>query len=138
MPIEPLSITAACVGLAKAGNDTSLAIISFIRTARDAREDLSAISKLLGELTLTLDLLKRDGEDGGGGVFPDLIKTQILSILKNCDDIIGQVNKMMEEYAGRTGPVRWAFGGKERAANLDKQLGAHIRGLNLAVDMSML
>lgn len=135
--MDPLSITASCLAIAGAAAKTSATITSFVRNYRDAFKDLTSISGQLTELRLILDQLGDDGE-----YFKDIIPatfgTEIQSILRNCKNIIDELNDVMSKYRGNSASTRWAMYGKDKVDSLSLQLRAHISVLHIALDITSL
>jgi len=146
--MDPLSITVSCLALISAATKTTTSVSKFVRVFRDARQDLAAISRQLGELQMILELLRseNDGEDEDetGPIqpalsLPDTVKSQICSILSNCAEIFAQLDSVMSKHIdGRATSARWAVKGKSEVASLGKQLDAHMRALNIALELSQL
>ena len=57
--MDPLSIAAGCVGLLGAIAKTTAVVIDFIRACREARTDLSGITRELSDLYLVLEFAQR-------------------------------------------------------------------------------
>jgi STAND-like protein len=132
--MDPLSITAGALACLTAIVQTSKAITNFIRGCREARGDLTVISRELSDLGIVLELLKDDTDVADDRVIPEPIQRQILSILANCKDVIGKVDDLLAHHAGKRGAVLWAMGGKKDATNLRQSLEAHRGALGLALE----
>ena len=134
--MDPLSIVAASASLIGAVGKTSVVVTEFIRGCRDARADLTAVSRELFELKLVLELLRDDTGTGldDENLIPGAIHQQILSILENCENILGHVNKVLDKHSGRTSPIRWTVFGKEEVVVLRTSLEAHRGALSLTLD----
>ncbi|KAB5572480.1 hypothetical protein GE09DRAFT_1099675 [Coniochaeta sp. 2T2.1] len=132
--MDPLSITSGALACITAIVQTSKAITNFIRGCREARSDLTVISRELSELGIVLELLKDDSDVADDRVIPEAIQRQILSILANCKDVIGKIDDLLAQYDGKTGPARWVLSGKRDAANLRQSLEAHRGALGLALE----
>ncbi len=88
--MEALSITASCISLAGAISKLSRDIASFIRTFRDAREDLTAVAGDLTRLNLTLDLLGDESQDDEDTI-PGELRIQVQAILSDCKDTMDRL-----------------------------------------------
>ncbi|KAB5571991.1 hypothetical protein GE09DRAFT_1282463 [Coniochaeta sp. 2T2.1] len=132
--MDPLSITSGALACITAIVQTSKAITNFIRGCREARSDLTVISRELSELGIVLELLKDDSDVADDSVIPEAIQRQILSILANCKGVIAKIDDLLAQHDGRTGPARWVLSGKRDAANLRQSLEAHRGALGLALE----
>lgn len=139
---DPLSIAAACVGLLATATRTSVAVTGFVRTFRDARHDLAAVSRQLGELSMIVGLLSGEYDDASAEqqqAMPVSLRSQICSILANCGDVLAQLEAVMARHEkSRTTAARWALKGKDEVTGLERQLDAHVRALNIALEVSVL
>ncbi|KAK0648352.1 hypothetical protein B0T16DRAFT_408072 [Cercophora newfieldiana] len=135
--MDPLSITASCLAITAAVTKTATAITVFVRSYRDALQDLGAVSGQLTELRMILDQLREEGGDVEN-IIPSSLNMQILSILGNCDNIMKQLDDVMLKYRGRSAQVRWALFGKDKVQGLSGQLGAHISALHIALEVTTL
>ena len=133
--MDPLSIATACLTLLGTVGKTSLAVTTFIRGCRDARTDLTSISGELTQLHLVLDLLKDDASVTDGRVIPESLQTQILSIIQNCSAVVDNINKVLQNYSGKTGAAKWVAFGKAEVAGLRMSLEAHRGSLNLVLEL---
>ena len=133
--MDPLSITTSCLTLLGTVAKTSLAVTTFIRGCRDARSDLTSISGELTQLHLVLDLLKDDASITDGRVIPESLQAQILSIIKNCSAVVDNINKVLQNYSGKTGAAKWVAFGKADVAGLRMSLEAHRGSLNLVLEL---
>jgi hypothetical protein len=132
--MDPLSLTKGILALLSAVATTSKGVTDFIRGCREARSDLTAVSRELSELAIVLELLKDDSDVADDSVIPEAIQKQILSILLNCKDVIAKVDDVLAQHAGKLGAARWVMVGKKDAANLRQSLEAHRGALGLALE----
>lgn len=133
--MDPLSITVSCLTLIGVASKTSLAVTTFIRGCRDARSDLMSISGELTQLQLVLELLKDDTDVTGDRIIPQSLQAQILSIIANCSDVVDKVNKVLQNYATKTGPAKWTTYGKTEVDGLRMSLEAHRGSLSLVLEL---
>lgn len=135
--MDPISIAEACVGLTTTIAKASGSIAQFVRTVRGARQDLALTSRQLGELAVTLALVHGEGD---AEKLPETFHAHIESVLQNCESILEDIIAILATCKGGAGlgSTRWALVGKEEVACLDRQLDAHLRTLNIAVEASML
>ncbi|KID83863.1 WD40/YVTN repeat-like-containing domain protein [Metarhizium guizhouense ARSEF 977] len=134
--MDPLSITATCIGLVATVSKVSIQISGFVREVRDARGDLDAVSRELTSLKSVLEILAKDAENPTGGGFPGSLVTQISGILTNCDGVLAQIQASLRKYAGggvRKG-MKWSLQGKDDMNKLRISLEAHKSALDLALD----
>ncbi|KAI5920323.1 hypothetical protein F4810DRAFT_723710 [Camillea tinctor] len=98
--MDPLSLTIACITLLDAAAKTSSGLIAFVRGCMNARGDLSRIKSGLSELSMVLELLK-ENETINGEDIPENIKTQTLSLVKNCTAVVRKIDNVLEKHKGR-------------------------------------
>ncbi|KAF6823556.1 hypothetical protein CPLU01_11349 [Colletotrichum plurivorum] len=128
---DPLSVAASCVGLITAAGATARAIMSFVRDCREARADLTTISRELADLQIILELLKSDEEEGS---LPGPLRTQIVAIVDSCGGLISSIDDLLKRHKGKTGAIRWAVDGKREVEGLRRGLEAYRGSLSLAVE----
>jgi hypothetical protein len=139
--MDPLSITTACLTLFAAVGNTSLAITSFIRSCRDARADLTALSGELTQLHLVLDLLKDDTAiSDSNSIIPASLQRQVLSIISNTAAVVESINSLLTQHSksGKAGVIKWVAFGKGEAAGLRMSLEAHRGSLSLVLELVQL
>lgn len=132
--MDPISITGACVSLLFAIGRTSVAVTGFIRDCREARSDLTGVTRELSDLKLVLELLKDDTDVQDGRIIPEALRIQILSIIAHCDNVLRKIDQLLEKHSGTLGATRWAVDGKKDATNLLQSLEAYRGALSLAVE----
>jgi hypothetical protein len=134
--MDPLSIASACVALAASIGKVSVQINDFCRQVRDARRDLDLVTRELGSLKTTLDILADDIKDPDHA-FPSYLGKQIFDLVANCNDVVEQVRQLLNKYEGgglRNG-TRWALSGREDMNKLRVSLEAHKSALELALEV---
>ncbi|KXH52640.1 hypothetical protein CNYM01_01691 [Colletotrichum nymphaeae SA-01] len=133
---DPLSITTACITLIGAIGKTTQAVTNFVRTCRDAREDLAAVSRELSDLRIVLELLIDDTATKAS--LPAAFEKHVLALVGNCLGVTTEIAGELGNHDGRTGPARWAMGGKETVNQLKTMLEMHKGSLNLALELANL
>jgi len=135
--MDPLSITATCVGLASTITRTSLVVISFVKDVRSARSDLDSISRELSSLKTILELLAEDVNDSTMQSIPQTLQKQITGIITNCTGVVVDIEKTLVKHeGGRTNKAaKWVAFGKNDVAKLQLSLEAHKSALEIALDM---
>ena len=122
--MDPLSVTAACVGLLNGILGLSKQISSFVIGTRDAHKDMQAFSKELVSLQLCLESPK---EERIVNQFPDRLKQSLLVIIRSCSDIVEQMSGLLERHSsvnlGRR--MQWSMFSRDEAEKLRNNLEAH-------------
>src|SRR5881398_3188943 len=138
--MDPLSIAAACVGLLSIVTKTSLSITAFVREVRGATRDMDAVSRELLFRKAVLETLARDITSPGCGSYPSSLAAQIPDILKNCNDVMTQLEKALKKYSGRSamGSAQWSLVGKQDVDQLRSSLESYKNVLSLTVELSTL
>lgn len=138
--MDPLSITAACVGLTVTATKVVDTIVGFVRTVKSARADLDAVSRELGSLKLIILSLEdetREDESDGCPRLPDSLQTQIRDIIGNCQAVLEEIDKVLrDQKTSRIGEAsRWATIGKADLRKLQGSLQAHRSALDIALEL---
>ncbi|KAK1624309.1 hypothetical protein BDP81DRAFT_410169 [Colletotrichum phormii] len=133
---DPLSIMTACITLIGAIGKTTQAVTNFVRTCRDAREDLAAVSRELSDLRIVLELLIDDTATKVS--LPAAFGKHVLALVGNCLGVTTEIAGELENHDGRSGPARWAMGGKGNVDQLKTMLETHKGSLNLALELANL
>jgi len=94
--MDPLSISVAALAIAETIAKTTSTVAGFVRTARGARQDLVVTSRQLGELSFTLVLLGENNKNTD--TLPDSLRSQIQSILENCDALLVELGTVLDSY----------------------------------------
>lgn len=138
--MDPLSIAAACVGLASTITATLLSISTFVREARHAAQDMDAVSRELLLLKAVLETLARDIASPRRGTYPSSLAAQIPDILANCKDVIARLDKALNKYSGSSvmGGVKWSSTGKQDVGQLRSSLESYKSVLSLTLELSAL
>ena len=118
--MDPLSITATCVGLASTITRTSLVVISFLKDVRSARSDLNVVSRELGSLKIILELLAEDVNDSTTQSIPQTLQKQITGIVTNCTGVVVDIEKTLVKHGGgrMNKAAKWVASGKSDVAKL--------------------
>ncbi|KAF2457299.1 hypothetical protein BDY21DRAFT_38399 [Lineolata rhizophorae] len=140
MPVDPLSISALCVTLIGATGRVSVLLDGFVRDVRDARTELDAVARELLSLRTVLSLVSDDCSVETTSMFPETLCQQIEGIVRNCGDVMDQMEKALKKHDG--GRVQramwWGVTGKEDMRKLRGSLIAHNSALGIALDLMAL
>ena len=135
--MDPLSITATCIGLASTITRTSLVVIGFVKDVRAARSDLDLVSRELLSLKTVLELLADDADDSSSRSIPQTLQNQIAGIVRNCTGVVVDIEQTLKKHEG--GKVikaaKWVASGKSDVNRLQLSLEAHKSALEIALDM---
>jgi septal ring factor EnvC (AmiA/AmiB activator) len=141
--MDPLSITAGCIGIISTIAKTSTSITLFVRNVRDSRRELTETKQQLAELEMTLNLINDDHNRENGRLaqqMPEGIAEQTKLVLHSCQDILVELDALITKYNSerRRTAFQWARKGKEEVTALNKQLEAHARTLHMLLEFSTL
>ena len=98
--MDPLSITAGCLGIISTIAKTSASITHFVRDVRDSRRELSETKQQLAELEMTLNLINDDHNRENGSFstqMPDGIVQQTKLVLNSRRDILVELDGLDRE-----------------------------------------
>ena len=132
--MDPLSITTGCLSLLSAIANTTIAISGFVKGCREARRDLTDVSRELSDLKIVLELLKDDSEAVGEAAIPEAMHSQIKSLLTGCHGVILTVDKVIQRHEGCLAAVKWVADGKKEVAYLRQSLEAYRGTLSLTLE----
>ncbi|KAF5987677.1 hypothetical protein FBULB1_1834 [Fusarium bulbicola] len=133
--MDPLSITTGCIGLISTICTLSLSVNSFVRTCREARNDLDRVARELLSLQTVLELIKDTIDEDRS--FSDNLAYHVSGILANGHSVVLELQGCITKYCNnRLGTkAAWAVSGQGDVAKLRSNLEAHKAALELALDM---
>ncbi|KAI1350355.1 hypothetical protein F5Y01DRAFT_160206 [Xylaria sp. FL0043] len=131
---DPLSIASGALAVITAAKKAGDAIYNFIRDCKEARADLSQITRELSELSLILELIKDENAAATKDCLPDALQTQVQAMLTSCATTVQQIDKTLAKCRGKSGPLRWTMVEKDKVMALKGSLEAFKSGLSLALE----
>lgn len=135
--MDPLSISTSVVALIGAVVNTSITVTKFAQSVRDARQELASTSRELNDLRTVLEFMQYDYNSETVLVQLPAVSSmavQIQSVLENCNKIIGDLDQLVTKYDSKR--MQWVLFGKDKVIALNAQLAAHIKTLQLGVNVS--
>jgi len=138
--MDPLSIATGCLALITAVGNSVRCIKDFAVSCRDARQDLTVMSRELSDLDMTLHILKDDTEANGPDQLPEDLRQRICDIMENCNSVLVELEALLKRYdgAGLDRAARWALSGRKDAEKIRSSLEAHKGALSLVVEATTL
>jgi hypothetical protein len=135
--MDPLSITLACIALIGTVAKVSSSVTTFAGDFKNVPKELDAVTLELYSLKVVLKDLARDTVGSDVSPLPTNLKKQILDIIENCDQVIGDIDVCLENHRqSRRGiSIYWGFGGKDEIAKHRSSLEAHKSALGLALQV---
>src|ERR1700761_1149775 len=135
--MDPFTIATTALSLAGTITKVSLTVNTFVRTVREARNDLDAVSRELLSLKTVLELLADDANHAPSDKpIPPNLEKQIKGIINNCDGVVNDVAALLRKHEGGiVNGIKWAISGKDDVVRLRSNLEAHKTALELALDM---
>lgn len=134
--MEPISISASCVGIVKSIVDLSLLIGKFVANVRDARKDMDAVQRELSSLRLCVESLQTDSQNPDLH-YPAVLQRSLVDVLANCDGVIAEMTRLLQKMSsssiGRY--VQWVANGRGDMDKLRSRLEAHKATIDIALDM---
>jgi cell division protein FtsB len=130
--MDPLSIASTAVTLTIAIGRVAHEVDQFTRQVREARRELSDISRELGSLKAAIELLSDDLKTPGV-----VLPGSLGDILQECQESIIRLDETIQKYAREklTTRIRYVWSGKETIMMHKGTLSAHRAALDLAVDV---
>ncbi|KAK3317751.1 hypothetical protein B0T19DRAFT_297147 [Cercophora scortea] len=108
---------------------TSATITRFIRSVRAAHADLTAVTRELSEMRLTLDLIQDEQE------VPALLKSEVAGLLVACGDTLAETRRVLDQCQDA---AQWTSTGRAEITGLRARLETFRRALGLVLDVSSL
>lgn len=108
--MDPLSITASCVGLTSAIITISKAITQLASELNDAKSELSRTNSELTALQALLQQIgnrAQEASDSGASVTEEL-HAQIQSIVENCHAVVDEISGIITKCSARMRGIRSA------------------------------
>jgi hypothetical protein len=109
--MDPLSITATCIGLVSTITKTSVLVGGFVKDVRAARSDLDGVSRELTSLKTVLELLADDMTGSTNEFFPETLIKQITGIITNCGGVVVDIEDTLKKHEGGQGEQGCSVGG---------------------------
>lgn len=134
--MDPLSILSASVGLASVIAKVSVALATFARDARDAAQDLDAISAELKAISTVIVLLgKSVPPSSAESPIPETLLRQIDVMLSGTAALVEQIEENVHKYqSGKIfSKANWAMFGQGDMRKLREGLESYKMALGLAM-----
>ncbi|KAI8945798.1 Rho GTPase activation protein [Xylaria longipes] len=129
------SIAADCIALDSKIAKLLSTLAGFVRTCREARSDVDAVSRELHSLQTVLDLLKEDA-----ALFPPYLAEHTPAIIEQCSGVIGKLAEFVSVFDGpelskQEKRIQWLGVGRIETARFRTTLEAHKAAIGLALDL---
>lgn len=134
--MDPLSITAGCVGLAASISTISIAISRFVSEVKDAKDELGRVTDELSSLGVPLKCLSENVRASGVPI-ADQLAAQIVGIISNCEVVIKDIGAIVDKCSTRrhgTRSVRWVMV-RADVERLRSSLSSHKIALGIALTL---
>jgi hypothetical protein len=134
--MDPVSISASCVGIISGIVAVTASIVTFVGDVREARKDMDGVRRELGSLQLSLSALSDEDKRFGFDKQPAL-KENLFGVVHNCGTIVDDIGKLLHamDTGGTLKKMKWATTGKVSIAKLKLSLEAHKSALDIALDL---
>ncbi|KAJ6008191.1 hypothetical protein N7540_012167 [Penicillium herquei] len=130
---DPEAIAKACHGLLLATAITKINITESARNYPDAAADTTTIKSELSELQKVLELLNSSSEEKVN--IPESLQTHVMTVLDNCNTVIIQINRLLENNPEDGESSKPASGWKHEMAAIRMSLATNRISLNLALQL---
>ncbi|KAI0522001.1 hypothetical protein F5B22DRAFT_513212 [Xylaria bambusicola] len=130
----PLSIASGALSAIAATKQTVTVIYKFIRDCKEARSDLTRITRELSELTLILELIRDENTSITKDCLPNALQVQVQAMLASCTTTVQQIEETLVKCRGKPGPLLWTMFEKDKVTTLKGSLEAFKSGLSLALE----
>jgi hypothetical protein len=138
--MDPLSITAACLALLSAVSKATRFVTDFVVSCREARNDITAVSRELSDLDITLHILKHGAEASELNQLPEDLRQHVHHIMVNCTTVLVDLEALLRKYQGPglDRAVKWTLSGRKEVEKICVFLETHKRALGLVVEVTTL
>ena len=132
--MESLCVAATCFSLGAGIAKASMALTHFVRDARDAAEDIDAVSKELQALATILTPLAQISQSKSTTV-PHIYLQQIESVMLDCAGVVEQIGEVVKKHQvnGVLTTTSWVMFGKTDVQKLRESLEAYKMALSLGM-----
>ncbi|KAK3370809.1 hypothetical protein B0T24DRAFT_300321 [Lasiosphaeria ovina] len=134
--MDPISISASCLGLVATITKVSIFIASFVKDARQTRRELAGVSRELTSLKTILELLV-EYDETPTVVLPESMTKHFSKIVTNCDVVVLDIEKCLAKYKRDSllRSISWVASGQNDVAKLLRELESHKSALDLGLNM---
>ncbi|RMZ84631.1 hypothetical protein DV737_g1238, partial [Chaetothyriales sp. CBS 132003] len=133
--MDSSSLIRACSSLLEGSSELNVLILSFVREARDARQDIDAFSRELSSLSINVSTLRNEKF-----AFPAQLQSNLVSVLGDCEAIIDSMRAIIASHrfggVGRTG--NWSPSDRNNVVALQSRLEARKTTLDITIDLASL
>jgi hypothetical protein len=132
---DPLSITAACVGLLAGIQSLSTTLTKFIGKAQGARVDVEGFHRELQSLLPCVEALRDESFP-----FPEASRAQLISLLEDCEDVIEDMKAIIKKHRqsrhSRVRSVQWSMADGDEVERLRRRLESFKSTCNITLAMA--
>jgi hypothetical protein len=132
---DPLSITAACVGLLAGIQSLSGSLTKFIGKAQGAREDVEGFHRELQSLLPCVEALRDESFP-----FPDASRAQLIRLLDDCEDVVDEMKAIIKKHRqsrhSRVRSVQWSMADGDEVERLRRRLESFKSTCNITLAMA--
>ena len=138
--MDPISIATGCLSLLSAVSNGIRIATDFVVSCREARNDITAMSRELSDLDITLHILKDEAETNELNQLPEDLRQHIHDIMVNCTTVLIDLEALLRKYKGLglDRAAKWALSGRKEAEKLRVALEGQKRALSLVVEATTL
>lgn len=131
------SIASGVQAVLTATTRTYSLIVRFIRDYKEARADLTQMTRELSDLKLVLELIRDDNTDNADDAtnpLPDVLQSAVQAMLTGCKTVVQRVEETLGKCRKKPGPLLWTASGKDKVMSFKVVLEAYKNSLNLALE----
>jgi hypothetical protein len=132
---DPLSITAACVGLLAGIQSLSGSLTKFIGKAQGARVDVEGFHRELQSLLPCVEALRDESFP-----FPDASRAQLIRLLDDCENVVDEMKAIIKKHRqsrhSRMRSVQWSMADGDEVERLRRRLESFKSTCNITLAMA--
>ncbi|KAI0870506.1 hypothetical protein GGS24DRAFT_101764 [Hypoxylon argillaceum] len=131
---ELLSIASGALAVTTASTQTVSVISKFIQDCKEARADLTQVTRELSGLNLILERLQDNNATTTKNCLPNALQTSVQAMLISCTTIMQHIEETLDRCRGKPGPLLWTTFEKDKMIAFKVALEASKSGLNIALE----
>lgn len=132
--MDPISITAACVGLLSGLTTVSTKLRSLTADAKNANKEITALQNELDSCQRSLGLFYGSGD---ADRYPEEMKADLEKIIRECRNVVIEIDRTLDKVTGPTVSLRqsvqWSMTTRDEILRLHRNLEGHKSALSIAI-----
>ena len=130
--MDPLSVTAACVGLLSGLISVSTKIRGMSADIKNTYKEIVALQSELDSCQRSLGLFYGSGQ---ADRYPEALRADLEKIIRECKHVVDEIDRLLEKVtsASLSGRVQWSISIRDEVTRLHRNLEGHKSALSIAI-----